>query len=177
MNIPISDVFTNEKKEPVLEKIKTVRYERLKRIVKPEDVAQIMMEVFGMDKQIAEVVYLVSLDNKGTPLGFFFLNKGLVNCSQVDIRGIFIRLLLTNAAQFIMVHNHTSGSPIPSREDMVITDRIKRLSAVMGIQFCDHIIIGNCKYFSFKEQLWSKDKAGVNAQKNNESEELLCLQD
>lgn len=177
MNIPIADVFTNEEKEPVLEKIKTVRYERLKRIEKSEDVAQIMRDVFGMDKQIAEIVYLISLDNKNMPLGFFFLNKGLVNCSQVDIRGIFIRLLLSNAAQFILVHNHTSGSPLPSSEDMVITDRIKGLSAVMGIRFTDHIIIGDNQYFSFRELLWSKDKAGVNAEKNNESEELLCLQD
>ena len=59
MNIPIADVFTNEEKEPVLEKIKTVRYERLKRIEKSEDVAQIMRDVFGMDKQIAEIVYLI----------------------------------------------------------------------------------------------------------------------
>lgn len=157
MRIPIMDVILNENKVPVLIKKQTRLYKDLQRICKPKDVVWIMKDVFQMDRQITEQVYLLAMDNKGIPLGFFFLNQGTVNSSQVDIRGIFIRLLLTNASKFILMHNHTSGEAFPSSQDCRMTKRLKELSEVMGVTFDDHIIIGNedgtGSYYSFSEQL------------------------
>lgn len=135
MRIPIVDVLMNEDRAPVLVKKQTRLYKDLQRIRDPKDVARIMTDVFQMDRQITEVVYLIALDNKGMPLGFFFLNQGVINRSQVDVRGIFIRLLLTNAANFILVHNHTSGEEEPSKADFLVTKNIRKMSELMDVEF------------------------------------------
>lgn len=176
MRIPIVDVLMNEDRAPVLVKKQTRLYKDLQRIRDPKDVARIMTDVFQMDRQITEVVYLIALDNKGMPLGFFFLNQGVINRSQVDVRGIFIRLLLTNAANFILVHNHTSGEEEPSKADFLVTKNIRKMSELMDVEFCDHIIIGDGRYFSFLKEVWSKKKTVEKSEIKNESEEKLCLQ-
>lgn len=63
----------------------------------------------------------------------------------------FTRLLLCGATHFIIAHNHPSGNVSPSPEDEKVTENIKKISEMMGIIFCDHIIIGS-GYFSFLEQ-------------------------
>lgn len=180
MRIPIMDVILTENREPVLIKKQTRLYKDLQNICNPKDVVLLMTDVFQMNRQITEQVYLLTMDNKGTPLGFFFLNQGTVNSSLVDTRGIFIRILLTNASKFILIHNHTSGNPFPSSQDYWMTKRLKELSEVMGVTLDDHIIIGNengdGSYYSFSEQLWTEKQTGAKSENNYESEEILCLQ-
>ena len=79
---------------------------------------------------------------------------GAVNQAIVEPRELFKSAILSNAASMIMVHNHPSGNLEPSKDDTMITDRILKLSGLLGIPLIDHVIVGgdNSSYFSFKEK-------------------------
>lgn len=66
-------------------------------------------------------------------------------------RDIFLQLLEKKAVSFILLHNHPSGDPSPSREDVYLTQRIKECADLMDITLSDHIIIGDNRYYSFRE--------------------------
>ena len=76
---------------------------------------------------------------------------GTLNASLVHPREIFAEALKQNAASVILVHNHPSGDPEPSEDDLKITKRIQEAGKIMGIDVLDHIIITKTKPFSFKE--------------------------
>ena len=76
---------------------------------------------------------------------------GTLNASIVHPREIFAEALRQNAASIILVHNHPSGDPEPSEDDLEITKRIIEAGKIMGIDVLDHIIITKTKTFSFKE--------------------------
>ena len=76
---------------------------------------------------------------------------GTLNANLVHPREIFNEALKQNAASVILVHNHPSGDPEPSQDDLEITKRIIEAGKIMGIEVLDHIIITKNKTFSFKE--------------------------
>ena len=157
-----AEVHMDEEKMPVLIKEPAKLYKPLQYLSSPEDVVQVMTDVFEIDRKIAEMVYLIALDNRGKPLAFFLLNRGTVNRSLIDIRGMMVNLLLCNAAGFILVHNHVSGECLPSQEDGRVTERIKSAAELLDIEFCDHIITGeNKKYYSYRRQSWKKEDGRV----------------
>lgn len=80
------------------------------------------------------------------------LSIGTVNASLGHPREIFAPALDARAASFILVHNHPSGDPTPSREDITFTGQIYQSSKILGIDFLDHIIIGRGSYFSMREK-------------------------
>ena len=77
---------------------------------------------------------------------------GTLNASLVHPREIFSEALRHNAASVILVHNHPSGDPEPSEDDLEITKRISEAGKIMGIDVLDHVIITKTKVFSFKEK-------------------------
>lgn len=99
-----------------------------------------------------ECVVLLMLDSKGHLLKEVQLSSGTVRASLISPREIFIEALKAEAVQIIMVHNHPSGDPAPSREDVRITQLICSLGEAMELPLTDHIIIGDNRYVSFKEQ-------------------------
>ena len=80
------------------------------------------------------------------------ISQGTVNASVVSPREIFIEALKYHAVNVIVVHNHPSGDPSPSREDITLTRRIMEAGELIGIRMLDHIIIGVNSYTSFKER-------------------------
>lgn len=78
------------------------------------------------------------------------LSRGTVNASLVSPREIFVEALKYGAVSIALVHNHPSGDPTPSKEDILITKRIKEVADLVGIPLIDHIIIGDNKYISMK---------------------------
>ena len=80
------------------------------------------------------------------------ISEGSLNQSIVHPREVYSRAVKESAAAVILVHNHPSGDPAPSREDREITRRLKEAGDVLGIRVLDHIIIGDGSYFSFVEQ-------------------------
>jgi len=110
--------------------------------------------LFTMNKMAEEHVFLISLTAKMKVLGVFDVFHGAANYCNVNEREIFIRLLLTGAVNFILGHNHPSGDVTPSKLDMSVTDRLMECSRLIGIQFIDHIIIGDNNFFSFREKIF-----------------------
>ena len=74
-----------------------------------------------------------------------------MNSSIVHPREIFKQAIKRNSASIIICHNHPSGDPTPSKEDINVTLRIKECGKIIGIELLDHIIIGKNKFVSFKE--------------------------
>lgn len=99
-----------------------------------------------------ECVLLLMLDAKGHLLKETELSKGTVKSSLLSPREVFVEALRVEAVQIILLHNHPSGDPTPSREDMSVTAAIAELGDKLDIPLIDHIIIGDNKYISFKEQ-------------------------
>lgn len=102
-------------------------------------------------KEVEEFIML-ALNNKSVLLGEFVISKGTVNASLASPREIFIQALRVKAVNIIIMHNHPSGDPAPSRNDFVVTKNIKSAGELIGINLIDHIIIGDNDYISFREQ-------------------------
>lgn len=80
------------------------------------------------------------------------ISIGTANASLVSPREIFLEALHAQAVHIILLHNHPSGDPTPSPEDIEVTKRVVRCGAMMEIPLSDHIIIGDNRYFSFREK-------------------------
>ena len=76
---------------------------------------------------------------------------GTLNKSLVHPREIFKDAYLNSAAKIVCVHNHPSGDPTPSKEDVMITRKIKEIAMIHGIRLVDHLIVGVNSYYSFYE--------------------------
>lgn len=96
-----------------------------------------------------EYFYCIYLDTKGKYIDKKCLFVGTINSSVVHPREIFKEAYLLSANSIVCVHNHPSGDSVPSKEDILITRKIKEISLIHGIKFVDHVIIGNGNYFSF----------------------------
>ncbi len=105
--------------------------------------------IIGDKKQ--EYFYCVYLDTKSNYLGKKCLFIGTINNSVVHPREIFKEAYLLSANGIICVHNHPSGDITPSKEDIMITLKIKEIGLIHGINLLDHVIIGNDSYYSFYE--------------------------
>lgn len=116
----------------------------------PGTIARYYMEDLRHEKQ--ELMKLLMLNTRAKLLGETNISKGTVNASLITPRELFIEALQKNAVSIIIMHNHPSGDPTPSREDMLITRRIFDAGELIGIQLLDHIIIGNNRYISFREE-------------------------
>lgn len=116
----------------------------------PETVAQYYMEQLRHEGQ--EFMVCMMLDSSMHLLGEQLLSKGTVNAALITPREVFLEALRFGAVNLILIHNHPSGNPAPSEEDIMITERIYRTGEMLGIHLADHIIIGDHRYISFTEQ-------------------------
>ena len=128
------------------------RYDVNKKIQSPEDVFNIAQKVIKANEYAEENLWLITLDTKNNITGIFTVSTGSLNSTIVHPREIFKRAVLQNAASIIICHNHPSGDPVPSQEDINITKRIYDAGKILGIELLDHIIIGDNKYTSLKEK-------------------------
>lgn len=80
------------------------------------------------------------------------ISKGIINMTIVHPREVFKTAINDNAHSIILLHNHPTGDPKPSRADIDLTENLVRASKILEIEIADHIIIGDNKYFSFVEE-------------------------
>jgi len=113
----------------------------------PATVAAYFME--KLRHRDTECVILVCLDSKGQLLQEKELSRGSVNMSLISPREIFLEALQCKAVNIILVHNHPSGDPTPSKADVTLTEHVRELGEKMEISLLDHIIIGDNRYTSF----------------------------
>lgn len=116
---------------------------------KPSTIANYYME--QMRHKETEQVVLIMVDGKNHLIEDYVLSIGTINASLLSPREVFVKALKCNAAYILLLHNHPSGDPTPSKQDIVITSRVKEVAAIVEIPLIDHIIIGDNKYTSFKQ--------------------------
>lgn len=113
---------------------------------KPGTIAEYYMEDMRHRKQ--EYMKLLMLNSKSRLIGETEISKGTINTSVVSPRELFIEALQKNAVYIILLHNHPSGDPSPSKDDILVTRRVKEAGELLGIELLDHIIIGDNCYVS-----------------------------
>ena len=107
-----------------------------------------------------EEFLVVLVDAKNKLLGFHVVSVGSLTSSIVHPREVFKAAILSNAAAVILVHNHPSGDPVPSAEDLSITSRLCETGEVIGIKVLDHVVIGEGRYVSFVDDgYWQRSSA------------------
>ena len=114
----------------------------------PGTVADYYME--SLRHEPNEKVILILLDQQLKLISDTVLSIGTINKSILSPREIFAHALKMNAAQFMLLHNHPSGEPTPSKSDIAITREINNLSKIMELPLVDHIIIGDNRYISLR---------------------------
>ena len=98
-----------------------------------------------------EHLYVMFLDTKCKLIKDKLITSGTINQSLVSPREIFVEALRCNCVNIILVHNHPSGDPAPSMDDINSTNRVKNAGKIIGIRLLDHIIIVDNTYYSLKE--------------------------
>ena len=119
------------------------------RMDKPVSIADYYMEQLRHRKE--EVLMCAFFDVKCSFLGDVVISKGSVNYAYVSPRDIFRYAFDFEAVLFVLIHNHPSGDPSPSEDDVRITNRIHKGAQILELELVDHIIIGDNKYYSFHE--------------------------
>lgn len=115
-----------------------------------EDVFRHFRSQFEKEKR--ETFYVVLLTNKNRRIRDVKISEGSLTASLVHPREVYNPVIRESAAAVVFVHNHPSGDPAPSQEDVEITRRLKEVGDVMGIRVLDHVVIGRDRYFSFSDR-------------------------
>lgn len=119
---------------------------------KTKDAAELMAREFADYDR--EVFCILNLASDGKVINMNIVSMGTLNTSLVSPREVFKSSILSNAASIIAVHNHPSGCVNPSKQDKLITQRLREAGGLMDIELLDHIIVGgkNRQYYSFREE-------------------------
>ena len=120
------------------------------RISSPAEVANLVMMDMGLLEQ--EELRVVLLDTKNYVLKIVRLYKGSLNMAMVRVGEIFREPVRTNCASIVLIHNHPSGDPTPSAEDISLTEAVISAGALLNIDVLDHLIIGRNCFASLKER-------------------------
>ncbi|MDN5347267.1 MAG: repair protein RadC [Clostridia bacterium] len=116
----------------------------------PRDVVNLLIdEMRFLDR---EHFRTVSLNTKNQVLAINTVSVGSLNSSIVHPREVFKDPIRHSAAAVVLVHNHPSGDPEPSQEDLMVTRRLAEAGKILGIEVLDHLVLGDGRYVSFKER-------------------------
>lgn len=136
---------------PALHAIREYNYAEIE-FNTPSKIAEMMNKVFQANRQTEEYFYEACFTVKMGLIGVFEISHGTIDRALAGTREVIQKALLCGAASIVLLHNHPSGSPQPSREDNTIKDRMVKAGQIIGITVVDNIIIGNGgRYFSYKE--------------------------
>mgnify|MGYP004674542361 CR=1 FL=1 len=127
---------------------RTSNYRKIQ-IKSPNDVANLLMEELRFEKK--EIVKVVIINNKNIILKILDVAIGSGNYSSLNIRNILSETIKMNAPKMILVHNHPSGDPTPSKKDLEVTETLRNAAKILNIELLDHIIIGNMSYMSIMQ--------------------------
>lgn len=132
-----------------------------KEILAPKDIAEILIEKMRFEKQ--EILKVALLNNRNKLLKIRDVAKGGGNFAKATMSAILNEAVKIEAAKIILIHNHPTGDPTPSKQDIEFTKNVEQASKILGIQLLDHIVIGDLKYvsiFSMREKQKEADEKG-----------------
>lgn len=131
-------------------RLKNYRIDNKIKINSPEDIADLVMEDMRYLKK--EHLRVIFLNTKNIVIDVKDLSVGSLNASVVHPREIYSEAIRRSSAAIIICHNHPSGDPTSSQEDINITRRLYEVGKLVGIDLLDHVIIGDGCYISLKEK-------------------------
>jgi DNA repair protein RadC len=115
----------------------------------PKSVAEYLLPQFG--SRAVEQFGVLSLDTKHRVLRASILSIGTLDASIVHPREVFREAMAAGAAALVLFHNHPSGDPEPSEDDVRLTERLMAAGILMGIDVLDHVVLAEVRYYSFRE--------------------------
>ena len=116
----------------------------------PQSIAAYYME--DMRHKDQEEIVLLMLNGRNRRIGESVISRGTASGSMISPREIFVEALRHHAVYVALLHNHPSGDPSPSKEDICFTRQVGEAGDLLGVPLLDHIIIGDCCYISLKER-------------------------
>lgn len=116
----------------------------------PEDGYNLLHQFLGDADR--ENFLVIAVDTKNQPVNISICHTGSLNASIVHPREVMKTAILSNAASILVGHNHPSGDPTPSNEDIQVTKRLVEAGKLMGIDILDHIVMGDDSFVSLKEK-------------------------
>jgi DNA repair protein RadC len=127
-------------------------YDVTKQIKSPSDVNTLIQSVLKLEELTVEKFGILTLNTKNVVIGVHIISVGNLNSSIVHPREVFMAAILNNAASIVLFHNHPSGNPSESPEDIQVTIRLQEAGELLGIDVLDHVITGSGNSFvSLKE--------------------------
>ena len=123
-----------------------------KKITSPDNGRDVVQTVLDLNSEAVEKMGAINLNTKNRITGIHVFSVGSLNSAIVHPREVFKQAILNNSAAIILFHNHPSGDPTPSKEDISVTKRLKEAGTLLGIEVLDHIIVGDGRYVSLKEK-------------------------
>jgi DNA repair protein RadC len=116
----------------------------------PKDVADLVMWEMGLLQQ--EVLRTILLNTKNHVIASPVIYQGSLNTSVIRVGELFREAVKHNCAALVVVHNHPSGDPTPSPEDVAVTREIVAAGKLLDIEVLDHLVIGHQRFVSLKER-------------------------
>lgn len=128
-----------------------VPLEERTKIRTPRNIANLVGKI--LEESDREQMIAVLVDTKNGVIGLHVVSVGDLSSAVVHPREVFKAAILANAASLILAHNHPSGDPAPSPEDIAVTKRIAEAGELLGIELLDHVVIGDAgRFVSLKER-------------------------
>ena len=124
-------------------------FDARKRLATPSEAASLLIPL--LQHELVEVFLILCLSTKQRLICIHEVSRGTLDSTLVHPREVFRAAALANAASIVLAHNHPSGDPTPSPDDVALTARLVNAGAVMGIDVVDHILIADSRYYSFSE--------------------------
>jgi len=118
----------------------------------PADVNKAIRAVLELETESVEKFGFFSLNSKNAIIGLHIIGVGTLNATLVHPREIFKAAILNNAASIILFHNHPSGDPTPSPDDIALTNNLVTAGKILKISVQDHVIIGEREYVSLRQR-------------------------
>jgi len=136
----------------VLVKERVGSYELPREIRCPEEAYNAIRVTTNVQAEAQEVFGILILNIKNRIVAVHEISRGTLNSSMAHPREVFKPAILHNAASIICFHNHPSGDPEPSKEDVELSNRLVEAGKILGIEVFDHIVVGDEGYVSLKER-------------------------
>ena len=152
MDIKTYDLIIDTKTKHTALQVKDSFAYAVDNFTEPKAIYDLMVDGFHMDEKADEYVYMGAFNNRMKLLGMFEVSHGLCDASLLDARGVYMRALQIGASNIVVIHNHPSGIPLPSRDDFNVCRRIRDAGELLGIPLADFIVIGCGDFVSFKEK-------------------------
>lgn len=134
----VKEASRNYKDTPVALNDPFKVYKQIERIINPGELSE-------------EEFWIICLDTKNKNIGNFRISKGTIDMTVIHPREVFKGAIMLNSANIILTHNHPSGDPTPSQEDIRITKRLSESGELLGIKVLDHIVTGDGVFHSLRE--------------------------